>query len=140
MELNCYLNFDGNCKEALDFYEKAFSCKAQAMTFGDAPENPQHPLPAAWKTRIMHAQLPIGETVLLCADVAPNHQWVCGNNITLSLSSNDQEKLRSWYTGLLPGSNQIVPLGPTFWSPLYGYLIDQYGIGWQINCREDAGA
>ena len=136
MKINCYMNFDGNCAEALMFYGRVFEVSPTIMTFGDMPENPDFPLNEEMKKLVAHGRLDIEGNELMFSDVVPGMSFIRGNNISVSVTINDKEKVTEWFEGLSEGGLIEMPLEQTMWSPLYGSLIDQFGIGWQVNYGE----
>lgn len=134
MPVEVYLNFKGNCREAVLFYAQVFETEEpHIMAFGDAPPNPEYPLPEEVKDWVMHARLSINGSTVMFSDVFPNMPFVEGNNISLSLLSSDEDKLRSWFDRLKEGGTVAMELQETFWSKCYGSLRDQFGIEWQFN-------
>lgn len=134
MTISTFLSFDGNCREAVEFYGKAFGAKPLIMAYGDAPAEPSFPMTEAVKRLVMHARLETEGNVLLFSDVLPTADFIPGNNISLSLQSADKDKLQQWFIALSEGGQVIMPLAETFWSPVYGMLTDRFGITWHINC------
>lgn len=134
MPVEVYLNFNGNCREAVLFYAQVFETEVpHIMAFGDAPPNPEYPLPEEAKQLVMHSRLSINGSTVMFSDVFPDMPFVQGNNISLSLLSSDENKLRSWFSQLKEGGTVIMDLQETFWSKCYGNLRDRFGIEWQFN-------
>ena len=134
MSVDVYLVFNGNCREAVEFYAKVFKTEApRIMTFGDSPQNPDYPLPEEAKELIMHTRLNIDGSNVMFSDTFPGQPFVAGNNITLALISKNMDDLKSWYEQLKDGGNVEMELQETFWSKLYGQVTDKFGIHWQIN-------
>lgn len=134
MAVEVYLNFNGNCREAVEFYAKVFGTETpQIMTFGDSPQNPDYPLPEEAKSLVMHAKLNIDGSTVMFSDVFPGMQFVQGNNINLTLVNRDEEKLKNWFHQLKEGGSVSMELQETFWSKCYGSLKDKFGIEWQIS-------
>lgn len=137
MAVDLYLNFNGNCREVVDFYAKVFGAEKQnIMTFGDVPPDPNFPLPEEAKNLVMHTFLKIKETSLMFSDVPPGMPLTFGNNISLVISSNDTAEIKDWFDQLKEGGTVTMELQETFWSKCYGYLVDKYGIGWQLSYAE----
>ncbi len=136
MVIQAYLNFNGNCKEAVEFYAQVFDSTPKMMTFGDMPESPDYPLTEDMKKLVMHANLDICGNQIMFSDVLPGHPFIPGNNINIALSSNDTAQLTAWFDKLAQGGQVVMPVGETFFSKLYGFVIDQFGIGWQVNYAE----
>lgn len=134
MSVDVYLVFNGNCREAVEFYAKVFKTEApKIMTFGDSPQNPDYPLPEEAKELIMHTRLNIDGSNVMFSDTFPGQPFVAGNNITLALISKNMDDLKSWYEQLKDGGTVGMELQETFWSKLYGQVTDKFGIHWQIN-------
>lgn len=134
MSVDVYLNFNGNCREAVTFYAEVFGTEApKLMTFGEAPPNPEYPLPEEAKNLIMHTRLQIHGSNVMFSDVFPGMPFVEGNNISLSLVIDSLEDLQSAFNKLQVGGKVMMELQETFWSKAYGSLTDKFGIHWQFN-------
>lgn len=134
MPVEVYLNFNGNCREAAMYYAKVFETDApQIMTFGDTPPNLEYPLPEEAKDLVMHTRLNINGSTVMFSDVFPGMPFIQGNNVSLSLLSQDEDKLRTWFSRLQDGGTVSMELQETFWSKCYGNLTDRFGIEWQFN-------
>ena len=130
MYFDVFLNFDGDCRDALDFYAKAFRQEASPpMTYGEAPG---FDIPEEHKNRIIYADLPIFGIHLMMADCSPGAHFVRGNNISLSLGTSDADELRRLFEALSDGGEVDMPLGKTFFNELFGMVTDQFGITWQF--------
>ncbi|MCG7406498.1 VOC family protein [Paenibacillus sp. ACRRX] len=138
MSVDVYINFNGNCREAVTFYADVFETEQpQFMTFGEAPPNPEYPLPEAAKPLIMHTRLSINGSNVMFSDVFPDMPFVEGNNISLALVSPEEDQLKSYFNKLKEGGSVRMELQETFWSKSYGSLVDKYGIEWQFNCMNE---
>src|SRR5262245_16232882 len=84
---NAYLIFDGNCREAMEFYQKAINGDLQIMTFGEAPGADK--FPQGSENRIMHACLTKGQMVIMASDNMPGMPYSQGNNFSISLNCDD---------------------------------------------------
>lgn len=134
MAVNAYINFPGNCREAIEFYAKVFGTQPKGtMTFGQGPNDPAHPLPPAAKDLIMHSELEVGGATLMFSDTYPGMQLTVGNNISLTLVSQNREEIVRVFNGLKEGGRVNMDLQQTFWTPLYGMLTDKFGIPWQVS-------
>jgi PhnB protein len=127
--LNPYLNFDGNAREAVEFYRSVFGGELTANTyeeFGNADP--------AVAGRIMHAQLetPEGYT-LMAADLPPGMEHHPGTTMTVSLSGDTDSPLREYWEKLSDGATVTVPLEKQMWGDEFGQLTDRYGIAWMVN-------
>ena len=128
ISLNAYLMFEGNCREALTFYQNVFGGDLNLMTYGDMDAS----CPAATKDNIMHGQLMGCESELMAADY-PEESPLGVGRINLALSGTDEPKLRKMYEGLSEGGKIQVPLEKQVWGDLYGAFTDKYSISWMVN-------
>ncbi|MEH7224112.1 VOC family protein [Bacillus sp. JJ1566] len=134
MSVDIYLVFNGNCREAVEFYAKVFKCESpQIMTFAQSPQSPEYQLPEEAKDLVLHARLNIDGSNIMFSDNFPGQPFVEGNNVTLALISKNMDDLKSWYEQLKDGGTVEMELQETFWSKLYGQVTDKFGIHWQIN-------
>jgi PhnB protein len=134
MAVEVYLNFNGNCREAVEFYAEVFETEqSQIMTFGDTPPDPNFPLPDEAKNLVMHARLNIKGSTVMFSDVFPGMPFVVGNNISLTLGSKNLDEIKSLFHKLKEGGIVSMELQETFWSKCYGYVTDKFGIGWQLS-------
>jgi PhnB protein len=134
MSVDVYLNFNGNCREAVEFYAEVFKTeKPQIMTFGEAPPNPNYELPEEAKDLVMHTRLNIDGSNVMFSDTFPGMPFVEGNNVTLAIVNKDINQIKSMYEGLKEGGEVVMELQETFWSKLYGQVTDRFGIHWQLN-------
>ncbi|MDR0487510.1 MAG: VOC family protein [Treponema sp.] len=133
MQLELFINFDGNCREAVDFYAKVFKSKVgNLMTYGDAPPDPKYPVPEADKNRILYAGVPVGSIVVMFSDVPSGSEYVKGNNISPTISDNDKDEVTRIFNELKEGGEVYMELQKTFFSEWFGMVEDKYGVIWQI--------
>ena len=138
MSIRAYLYFNGNCREALSFYEQVFKTeKYMVMTYGDAPKDPAYEVPEEIKNLVIHARLNIDDSVVMFSDTFPGGQYTKGNNVTLSYISSDVEAIKFAYEKLKEGGLVQQELQETFWSRCYGSLTDKYGVSWQLSYEEE---
>ncbi|MDF2501673.1 MAG: glyoxalase family protein [Anaerosporomusa subterranea] len=134
MAVEVYINFNGNCREAVEFYAKVFETeKPQIMTFGDVPPSPEFTLPEEAKSLVMHTRLSINGSNVMFSDVCPGMPFIAGNNISLTIVSTNIDEIKSLFNKLKEGGNVGMDLQETFWSKCYGFVTDKFGIGWQFN-------
>lgn len=128
--LNLYLNFDGNCEEALRFYQSCLGGKIEMLQrFGEAP----NPVPEGAENRIMHGVYRAEGIFLMASDVMPGHPFHAGNNTHLSVQFDDKAEQHSAFEKLSAGGQITFPLQETFWGAEYGMLTDKFGINWMFN-------
>jgi PhnB protein len=134
MQLIPYLNFDGQCKEAFDFYAGVLGGKITGrMTYGDSPMCEQ--MPADSRDRIMHSQLDIDGAVLMGADGPPPHApQSVGTTINIMVDTPaDAERI---FAALAEGGDVKMAMAETFWAQRWGMLVDRYGKPWMVNCMK----
>jgi PhnB protein len=130
MKMRVQLNFQGNCAEAFDFYTKVFKASNPfRITYGEAPA--ESPVPPDWKGKVMHTAIPIGEGLLMGCDVPPGKSTPLGG-FQVCVETTDEAEVRRIYGALEDGGSVQMPLGPTFWSPLFGMCTDKFGVGWMV--------
>jgi PhnB protein len=127
--LNPYINFDGNAREAMEFYRDVFGGELTINTFGEyGADDP------AIADKTMHAQLesPNG-FALMASDGAPGTEVKVGDNITISLSGDDADDLRGYWKKLCDGGQVTLPLEKQMWGDEFGQCVDRFGISWMVN-------
>jgi PhnB protein len=140
MQVQPYLNFNGNAKEAFEFYAKVLKGSIQMMmTHGELPpDSGMPPIAPEWKDKIMHTSLSIGDGVLMGSDAPPNH-YKKPVGFSVSLQINDVAEAERVFKELSEGSTQImVPIAPTFWAARFAMFYDRFDIPWMINCNPEA--
>ncbi len=134
MGVEVYLVFNGNCREAVEFYKEAFNTEQpEYMTFADAPPNPDFVIPEEAKSLIMHTYLMIDGSRVMFSDNFPGMPYTVGNNISVTVVSDDEGFIRSSFEKLQAGGNVSMPLQETFWSKCFGSLKDKFGVEWQVS-------
>ena len=137
MQINPYLNFDGQCEAAFKFYEQVLDGKVTfQMTWGEMPGAADQ-FPVEAQKLIMHSTLNVGDRVLMGADSPPGrYQQPKGINVSIHLKDiTEGERI---FNALVEGGNVTMPFQQTFWSPGFGMCVDQFGIPWMINCEKAA--
>ena len=126
--INVYLNFDGNCREAMTFYADALQGELQVMTFGETGQGA-----AADSDRVMHARLSVGSAVVMASDTMPGMSLAQGTNFYVSVDCESAEEEERFFTGLSKGGKVTMPLQDMFWGAHFGMLTDKFGIQWMFN-------
>jgi PhnB protein len=128
--LNPYLGFRDNARQAMEFYRTVFGGELVLTTFGEghASEDP------AEQDKIMHGMLtsPTG-LVLMGSDVPNGMSYNPGDNISVSLSGEDEPELRGYWDKLIDGATITAPINTAPWGDTFGMLTDQFGINWLVN-------
>ncbi len=137
MNINPHLNFNGQCKEAFEFYEKVLGGKiAFSMTWGEMPDGAVDQLPPEARGRIMHIALKVDNETIMGAD-APLDRYSEPKGITVAIGVKEKEKAESIFNSLSQGGNVTMPFTQTFWSPGFGMCVDSYGIPWMVNTEQE---
>ncbi|MDW8810738.1 VOC family protein [Streptomyces scabiei] len=133
--LNPYLSFDGDARQALEFYREVFGGELALNTFGEfgSPDAPG-------ADKIMHGMLetPSGFT-LMGADTPPGMEYAPGSSFSVSLSGDDEAELRGYWEKLSAGATVSVPLDKQMWGDVFGMCTDRFGVSWMVNIGEPRG-
>ena len=135
--VNIYLNFNGNCEEAFNFYKSAFGGEFQYIgRFNEMPPSENNPMPESEGEKIMHVSLPIDKgTYIMGSDTggewAPG--FVPGNNFSISVNTGGKEEAEKLFNGLSDGGKVTMPLSKTFWSEYFGMFTDKFEINWMVS-------
>ena len=139
MTLNTYLHFNGDCREAFEFYRSIFGGDFEIVqTFGDGP--PDMGIPDAEKNNIMHVSLRVGASMLMGSDVPaafgppPNK----GNNFSISYDAQSKKETDDLFAKLSEGGVATMPPQDMFWGAYFGSCIDRFGISWMVSCEPQA--
>lgn len=130
-----YLSFNGNCEEAVHFYQSILGGEAQILHFKDAPPNPKFPVQDHLKDLVLHAELRKDGHIIRFSDTFPGIPFIPGNTISFSLEFDTPEETKNVFEALSSDGQVEMELQQTFFSPLYGKFTDKYGIHWQVSCR-----
>lgn len=130
-----YLSFNGNCEEAVYFYQSILGGEAQILHFKDAPPNPKFPVQDHLKDLVLHAELRKDGHIIRFSDTFPGIPFTPGNTISFSLEFDTPEETKNVFEALSLDGQVEMELQKTFFSPLYGKFTDKYGIHWQVSCR-----
>ena len=133
MQVQPYLNFDGRCEEAVEFYRRALGAEVTGLIrFKDSPE-PHAPgmVPPGAENKVMHASFRIGDTTVMASDChsggRPSFQ-----GFSLSLTAADVAEAERRFASLADGGQVQMPLTKTFFSPRFGMLADKFGVAWMV--------
>ena len=137
-QLNPYLNFDGTAEQAIQLYARALGATVEFLQrFGD-PASPDSQMPDAVKQRVMHARIKIGDAAVLISDTRPGDPPAIGTQILLCLQCTDIAQMTTQFAALAEGGKVTMPLQKTFWAPMFGMLVDAFGISWMFNFAQEA--
>lgn len=130
-QINTYLTFNGNCREAMTFYQECLGGELFLQTIGESPMAEQ--MPPQMKDCILHATLTKGALIIMASDMVSEQGLTKGNNVSLMLNCSSEEEIRTFYQKLSDDGDARHPLENTFWGALFGGLTDKFGILWLLN-------
>jgi PhnB protein len=130
--LNPYLNFNGNARQALQFYQSVFGGELNLNTFADfgGQDSPD-------ADRIMHGQLETdaGYTIM-AADVPSSMEYHSVAGCSVSLSGDDGDALRGYWEKLSAGGTISMPMQKQSWGDEFGMCVDRFGVPWLVNISQ----
>jgi PhnB protein len=131
-QLNPYISFNGNAREAMHFYQSVFGGELTLSTFGEynAPD-------PAIADQVMHSTLVTNSGyTIMASDTPPGMSRNPGDNITVSLSGDDASQLRDYWEQLSGSGTVMVALEKQMWGDEFGSCVDQFGIPWMVNIAQ----
>ncbi len=128
MKLETYINFSGNCAEAMQYYQTHLGAKLEMMmTHAQSPEPSQ--LDPQWQNAVLHARLTLGGSALLAADI-PNAQPM--RSAYLTLATDSDEEAERIYSALSDGGRIFVSIREMFFATRFAQVQDRFGMNWMI--------
>lgn len=134
MKMNPYLTFDGRCEEAFGFYATCLGGRVVAMMLHEGTPMAQH-VPAEWAKKVLHAQLAVGDQILMASD-APPGRYEKPRGLSVSLQIDEPAEAERVFHALAEGGTVHMPIQQTFWAVRFGMLVDRFDIPWMINCDQ----
>ncbi|MGI8618953.1 MAG: VOC family protein [Gemmatimonadaceae bacterium] len=134
MQIDPYLNFDGNCEEAFRFYEKLLGGKIEMISkFGDSPVAAEHP---AMRDKIMHVRLSVDGNILMGSD-SPTGYYSKPQGTYVSLNVDKPAEGKRIFDALAQNGEVHMPFEKTFWAAGgFGMAVDRFGTPWMVNCEK----
>lgn len=128
-----YLAFNGNCTEAMRFYEQALHARLEVLMSGaDSPMADQ--MPKEFAHRIMHARLALpGGGTLYAGDCPANMPYEGIKGVSIALDYPTTEEAEQVFAALAAGGKVTMPMQPAFWARRWGMLVDKFGTPWIVN-------
>ena len=131
MRINPYLNFNGNCAEAMRFYAEVLGGKdLRVMTFRDSPMAER--MAANEKDMAIHARFTVGDSTIMGSD-APGGRYNRPQGYAVSIGVDTPEDAERIFKALSEGGNIGMPIAETFWAKRFGMLVDRFSIPWMFN-------
>jgi PhnB protein len=128
--INSYLTFNGNCREAMNFYQECLGGELFFQTVGESPMADK--MPSKMTESILHSTLTSGDVRIQASDMG-NDGLIRGNNVSLMLNCSSENEIRTTYEKLASGGEATHPLEDTFWGSLFGGLTDKFEIRWILH-------
>jgi Uncharacterized protein conserved in bacteria len=131
-----YLNFYGNCNEAMYFYKKCLGGELKIQTVAESPMANQ--MPPEMQNFVLHARLEKGNVIIMASD-AKDKNMTRGDMLTLMLQCDSEDEINSYFSALSAEGVVNMPLSKQFWGATYGQLTDKYGVLWALNYEGSQG-
>ena len=128
--LNPYISFKDNARAAMEFYKTIFVGKLTMSTFKEyhASKDPSE------DNLIMHAELRADNgIVFMASDTPARMEYHPGNNISMSISGDDEAEIKGYFQKLSAGGTVTMPLEKAIWGDSFGMCTDKFGINWLVN-------
>ena len=133
-QLNPYLNFENNCREAMNFYKDCFGGELVLQTVAEMPEMASQ-MPPQMKDKILHSTLTSGDMVIMASDLN-REKPLDGNTVHLCVNCTNEDELNSFFSKLSEGGKITEPLADMPWGGRYGSLTDKYNKHWVFNFQK----
>ncbi len=137
-----HLSFNGNCADAMRFYEKTLGGKMEMMmTYGESPPMPGAPAPTGETAkRIMHASMTVDGYRIMGADAPPGMPFEGMKGVAISLAYPDAAKGKAIFDAMSAGGSVTMPYQKTFWADGFGMFTDKFGTSWMVNAGDPGAA
>lgn len=133
MSLYPYLFFTNTTREAMTRYQEIFGGELEIMNLSEMPAGEQPPFEDAPDDFVIHAALSFGDGDLLMASDDPSGDGSGVKGASINVSLTDADEVRRIFDALADGGTIEMPLEPTFWAPLFGAVVDRFGVSWMVN-------
>ncbi|HVE52554.1 MAG TPA: VOC family protein [Ramlibacter sp.] len=132
-ELDSYLFFNGNCAEAMRFYERTLGGTLEPiMKYGDRPDESGCTGGVPPGDLVMHACLTLGNRRLMASDMMPGQAAATPGAFALALNYPTAQEARRAFDALAQGGTVTMPMEKTFWTEAFGVLTDRFGTPWMV--------
>jgi len=134
--LNPYITFGGNAREAMEFYQSVFGGELDVSTWGEMPDMPGNS--PEMHDKLMHSMLTVDDAVAIMGADMPDSAGPKDAPISVSLSGEDEARLRGWWDKLSAGAEIRAPFEKAPWGDTYGECIDRFGVRWMVNAAGES--
>lgn len=133
--ITAYLNFNGNCREAMNFYRDCLGGDLAIQSIAEGPMA-EH-FPAEARNNVMHAQLTRSDLTLMGSDMSGPEGITQGNSMSLMLSAESYAQANEFFDKLSDGANVDHPMQDAFWGGIFGHLTDKFGVIWMVHAGQE---
>lgn len=135
VHVNPYIRFNGNCRQAFEFYKNCLGGELSVQTIGESPMAEQ--MGPAMKDKVMHASLiKDGVVLLMGSDLLQDEGFVPGNTISISFNASSEAEINLAFANMSAGGRVNHPLKEEFWGGLYADLTDKFDLSWIFNYQK----
>ncbi len=134
MKIQPYITFDGNCQQALNFYQDVFGGK---IVNRETYANKDIDVPEHYRDKLQHAELKSNSFNLMGYDAAPDTPVTNGTTVSMSVNVNDKSEADKVFDKLSSKGKIHSPMQKSSWGEYYGRCSDEYGVTWMINCSNN---
>jgi PhnB protein len=134
MQLNAYLNFNGNCQEAFHFYERTLGAKVESILTPEGTPAEAHVPPEARKS-VLHGRITVNGSTVMASDCPPD-RYTPPQGFSINVSYDQPADAERVFGALADGGEVKMPLQETFWAKRFGMVVDRFGIPWMVNCEK----
>lgn len=134
-QINAYMHFNGNCREAMTFYQECLGGELTLLPVSESPMASQQP--AQMSQHILHATLKCDGLQLLASDLCVGDGEAIGHSVSLFINCSSDLEIRKLFAKLSADGQMLHPLDDTFWGSVFGDLTDQFGFHWCLNFDKD---
>lgn len=131
-EINAYLIFNGNCREAMTFYQKCLGSELQLIKFSDMGGN----IPPEARDRIAHARITKGVAVLMASDNMPGMPFNAGGNDFVCMQCESVQETDQLFNALSQNGKTLQAPQETQWASRFAMFKDQFGTNWMLSCEK----
>jgi PhnB protein len=131
MRLNTYLNFNGNCREAFEFYQQHLGAKIMTiMAFNQMPDPSK--APPGMEDHVLHARIEIAGTMVMASDMPPAAKWEPMRSAYLTLGVTSDDEAERVHAALSEGGEVFMAMQTTFYATRFSMLRDKFGVNWMV--------
>ncbi|MFB9845151.1 VOC family protein [Mucilaginibacter ginsenosidivorans] len=133
--LNPYINFNGNCREAMQFYQHCLGGELSIQTVKGSVIEDQ--CPPSMKNKILHATLLNGAVFIMASDMTGPGGFANGSSIAISVNCSSENEINTFYNRFAEGGKILDPLKTQFWGGMFGVVADKFGVRWMFNYNKN---